>query len=195
MTRFAFAAAPASPRALGAALVCTFALQGCAWTVFTAVDAAGSAIQAGYAIASNYSSPDFVTGEPADVRAVCIEVNPNVSALDLVPAMQIALERRGVGSGVYNPGASPAGCEAQLTYSATVSYGRRSFAQVPVQYVSAIDLTLIEHGRIAVAARYQTGGLDADRFASASVKVRGLIDKIIVDQRAPPPILRTSLAD
>ena len=176
-------------------LLASLALQGCAWTLFTAVDAAGSAIQAGYAIASNYASPAFVTGEPADVRAVCIEVNPNVSVRDLVPAIQLALERRGVRSGVYNPGASPAGCDAELVYNAIVAYGRRSFTQLPVQYVSAIDLTLIEHGRIVITARYETARLDVDRFSSASVKVRGLIDRMVVDRHEAPSIVRTSLSE
>jgi hypothetical protein len=54
---------------------CLLSLSGCAWTLITAADATGSVIQAGYAIASNYSSPTFVNGRPAKIRTVCIEVN------------------------------------------------------------------------------------------------------------------------
>ncbi|MEJ8797040.1 hypothetical protein WKR88_12185 [Trinickia caryophylli] len=168
------------------------ATSGCAWTVFTAVDAAGSAIQAGYAIAANYSSPAYVTGSPANVRMVCIELNPNVSTIDIIPAMQIALEQRGIASGIYNPGAAPAGCEAQLTYSATVSYGRRALAGQAVQYLSAIDMTLVERGRIIVNARYETGGLDTDRYSSTAIKVKGIIDKIVVDKRGAPSLISAS---
>jgi hypothetical protein len=173
--RLAIAAAMAVAAALG--------LDGCAWTIFTALDAAGSTVQAGYAVASNYSSPAFITGSPVAVSAVCIETNPKNSALDLVPALQIALARRGVNSEVYNPGASPAGCEALLTYSATVAYGIRSFGQQPIPYLSAINLTLTEGGRIAVSARYETQDLDADRYSSASSKARGLIDKMILSRK------------
>lgn len=169
--------------ALAIAVAATLGLDGCAWTVFTAVDAAGSTIQAGYAVAANYSSPAFITGSPVAVSAVCIETNPKGSALDLVPALQIALARRGVNSEVYNPGASPAGCEALLTYSATVADGIRSFGQPPIAYLSAISLTLTEGGRIVVSARYETQGLDADRYSSASSKAKRLIDKMIVARK------------
>ncbi|WP_090802112.1 hypothetical protein [Paraburkholderia tuberum] len=146
----------------------TLALDGCAWTLIQAADATGSVIQAGYAIASNYSSPTFVNGRPADLQHLCIEVNPTVSVGDFVPALQLALERRGIHSDIYNPGTSPAGCEARLVYDAAIGYGRRS--------------TLIQSGRILVTARYQTGGLNTDRFSSASVKLGGLIERMVVDR-------------
>jgi hypothetical protein len=178
----------------------TLALDGCAWTLIQAADATGSVIQAGYAIASNYSSPTFVNGRPADVQHVCIEVNPTVSVGDFVPALQLALERRGIRSDVYNPGTSPAGCEARLVYNAAIDYGRRSFSDESIQYLSIIDLTLIQSGRILVTARYQTGGLNTDRFSSASVKLGGLIERMVVDrsdfsrQVQQPQTLQTSQA-
>ena len=64
-----------------AAVLCV-GLSGCAWTLITAADATGSVIQAGYAIASNYSSPTFVNGHPASISTVCIEVNQMVSVGD-----------------------------------------------------------------------------------------------------------------
>ena len=159
-----------------------FGLNGCAWTLIQAADATGSVIQAGYAIAANYSSPTFVNGRPADLRNVCIEVNQTVSVGDFVPALQLALDRRGIRSDVYNPGTSPAGCEARLVYNAAIDYGRRSFSDESIQYLSIIDLTLVQSGRVLVTARYQTGGLNTDRFSSASTKLNGLIDKMVVDQ-------------
>jgi hypothetical protein len=159
-----------------------FGLNGCAWTLISAADATGSVIQAGYAIASNYSSPTFVNGRPADLRHVCIEVNQLVSVGDFVPALQLALDKRGVRSDVYNPGTSPANCEARLVYNAAIDYGRRSFSEDSIQYLSIIDLTLIKDGRILVTARYQTGGLNTDRFSSAAVKLNGLIERMVVDQ-------------
>jgi hypothetical protein len=157
-------------------------LNGCAWTLIQAADATGSVIQAGYAVAANYSSPTFVNGRPADVHHVCIEVNQAVSVGDFVPALQLALDRRGIRSDVYNPGTSPAGCEARLVYNAAIDYGRRSFSDESIQYLSIIDLTLVQDGRILVTARYQTGGLKSDRFSSASTKLNGLIHKMVVDQ-------------
>jgi hypothetical protein len=176
-----------------------FGLDGCAWTLIQAADATGSVIQAGYAIAANYSSPTFVNGRPADLHHVCIEVNPMVSVGDFVPALQLALDRRGIRSDVYNPGTSPAGCEARLVYNAAIDYGRRSFSDESVQYLSIIDLTLIQDGRILVTARYQTGGLNTDRFSSASTKLSGLIDRMVVDQtdfgRQPMQTIQTSQAN
>ncbi|RDJ99207.1 hypothetical protein [Paraburkholderia lacunae] len=169
-------------RRLAAVAVLAFGLNGCAWTLISAADATGSVIQAGYAIASNYSSPTFVNGRPASVHNVCIEVNQTVSVGDFVPALQLALERRGIHSDVYNPGTSPAGCEARLVYNAAIDYGRRSFSDESIQYLSIIDLTLIQNGRILVTARYQTGGLNADRFSNASTKLNGLIERMVVDQ-------------
>ncbi|OLL29643.1 hypothetical protein BTH42_21650 [Burkholderia sp. SRS-W-2-2016] len=181
---------------LAAAL--TLSLNGCAWTLISAADATGSVIQAGYAIASNYSSPTFVNGRPADVQHVCIEVNPTVSVGDFVPALQLVLDRRGIRSDVYNPGTAPAGCEARLVYNAAIEYGRRSFSDASIQYLSIIDLTLIQNGRILVTARYQTGGLNTDRFSSASVKLSGLIERMVIDRtdfaRQPPQTLQTSQA-
>ena len=167
---------------LAASAILAFALNGCAWTLIQAADATGSVIQAGYAIAANYSSPTFVNGRPAELRHVCIEVNQSVSVGDFVPALQLAFDRRGIRSDVYNPGTSPAGCEARLVYNAAIDYGRRSFSDETIQYLSIIDLTLIQNGRILVTARYQTGGLNTDRFSSASTKLNGLIDKMVVDQ-------------
>ena len=166
------------------AAFCLMSLGGCAWTLITAADATGSVIQAGYAIASNYSSPTFINGRRAKISTVCIEVNQLVSVGDFVPALQLALDKRGIRSDVYNPGTSPAGCEARLVYNASVDYGRRSFSDEPMQYLSMIDRTLIQHGRILVTARYQTGGLGVDRYSSASVKLDGLIDKMVVNQIA-----------
>ena len=171
-------------------------LNGCAWTMIQAADATGSVIQAGYAIAANYSSPTFVNGKPADVHHVCIEVNQTVSVGDFVPALQIALDRRGIRSDVYNPGTSPAGCEARLVYNAAIDYGRRAFSDESIQYLSIIDLTLIQNGRILVTARYQTGGLNTDRFSSAATKLGGLIDRMVVDRtnfaRQPMQTIQTS---
>ena len=173
-----------------------FGLNGCAWTLISAADATGSVIQAGYAIAANYSSPTFVNGRPADVHNVCIEVNQTVTVGDFVPALQLALDRHGIRSDVYNPGTSPAGCEARLVYNAAVDYGRRSFSDETIQYLSIIDLTLIQHGRILVTARYQTGGLNTDRFSSASTKLTGLIDRMVIDKNelkpAPMQTIQTS---
>ncbi len=111
----------------------------------------------------------------------------------------VALDRRGIRSDVYNPGTSPAGCEARLVYNAAIDYGRRSFSDETIQYLSIIDLTLIQHGRILVTARYQTGGLNTDRFSTASTKLNGLIDKMVVDQtdlpRQPMQTIQTSLAN
>jgi hypothetical protein len=174
-------------------------LNGCAWTLISAADATGSVIQAGYAIAANYSSPTFVNGQPADLHHVCIEVNPSVSVGDFVPSLQMALERRGIHSDVYNPGTSPAGCEARLVYNAAIDYGRRSFSDESIQYLSIIDLTLIQNGRILVTARYQTGGLNTDRFSSASTKLSGLIARMVVDKNAlarqPMQTIQTSQAN
>ncbi|KAA1005815.1 hypothetical protein FVF58_27855 [Paraburkholderia panacisoli] len=184
---------------LAVAASLAFGLNGCAWTLIQAADATGSVIQAGYAIAANYSSPTFVNGRPADLHHVCIEVNQMVSVGDFVPALQLALERRGIRSDVYNPGTSPAGCEARLVYNAAIDYGRRSFSDESVQYLSIIDLTLIQDGRILVTARYQTGGLNTDRFSSASTKLSGLIDRMVVDQtdfgRQPMQTIQTSQAN
>lgn len=184
---------------LAVAATLALGLNGCAWTLIQAADATGSVIQAGYAIAAGYSSPTFVNGQPADLHHVCIEVNQTVSVGDFVPALQIALNRRGIRSDVYNPGTSPAGCEARLVYNAATDYGRRSFSDESVQYLSIIDLTLIQDGRILVTARYQTGGLNTDRFSSAAIKLRGLIDRMVVDQtdfaRRPMQTIQTSQAN
>src|SRR5882757_2505267 len=93
-------------------------LSGCAWTVITAVDAAGSVVQAGMSIASNHSSPTVINGDQASLHAVCIEWNSMVSVGDFVPALQYALHKRGVQSTVYGAGNSPSSCEATLVYSA-----------------------------------------------------------------------------
>jgi hypothetical protein len=184
---------------LAASASLALGLNGCAWTLISAADATGSVIQAGYAIAANYSSPTFVNGRRADVHNVCIEVNQTVSVGDFVPALQLALDRRGIRSDVYNPGTSPAGCEARLVYNAAIDYGRRSFSDESIQYLSIIDLTLIQNGRILVTARYQTGGLNTDRFSSASTKLTGLIDRMVMDKtpfrQAPMQTIQTSQAN
>ncbi|WP_254699784.1 hypothetical protein [Trinickia violacea] len=167
---------------LACAAAAALVLNGCAWTLITAADAAGSLVQAGFAVSSHYSSPTFVNGDPVALHNVCIEWNQTVSVSDFVPALQLALFRRGVRSDVYNPGASPPGCEARLVYNAAVDYGRDAFSSDAAPYLSAIDLTLIQNGRIAVSARYTTQGLSSDRFASASTKLRGMIDRMVLER-------------
>jgi hypothetical protein len=163
-------------------MACLGALSGCTWTLITAADAAGSLVQAGMSVASKYSSPTFVTGAPASLQSVCIELNQVVATGDFLPSLQLALQRRGVSSMVYNPGTSPPGCEAMLVYSATTSWGERAFSSEPAPYLSAIDLTLLRQGQVVVAARYETGNLNTDRFATARQKVDALVDKMVVRQ-------------
>jgi hypothetical protein len=178
-----------------AAVLC-IGLNGCALTLFTAVDATGSAIQAGYAIASNYPTPTFVNGHPASIDTVCIEVNQMVSVGDFVPALQLALNRRGIRSDVYNPGTAPVSCEARLVYNASVDYGRRSFSDSPVQYLSVIDLTLLQQGQVLVTARYQSGELSMDRFSNTSAKLNSMIQKMVVDRTdLRPRTIQTSQAN
>jgi hypothetical protein len=167
---------------LACAAAAALALNGCAWTLITAADAAGSLVQAGFAVSSHYSSPTFVNGDPVALHNVCIEWNQTVSVGDFVPALQLALARRGVRSDVYNPGASPPGCEARLVYNASVYYGHDAFSSDAAPYLSAIDLTLIENGRIVVSARYTTQGLNSDRFASSLTKLRGMIDRMVLER-------------
>ncbi|WP_321798179.1 hypothetical protein [Caballeronia sp. J97] len=158
------------------------ALSGCTWTLITAADAAGSLVQAGFTVASSYSSPTSVTGPPASLQSVCIELNQNVTTGDFVPVLQVALQRRGVNSVVYNPGTSPPGCEAMLIYGATTSWDRHAFSNEPMPYLKAIDLTLVRQGQILVTARYDTNGLNIDRFASARQKLDALVDRMVVSR-------------
>lgn len=163
------------------------ALSGCTWTAFSAVSATGTMIQAGLAMKANYASPKFVNGRPASVHDVCIEFNTNVPVGDFIPALQLALDRRGVRSEVYNPGTAPPMCEARLVYNAAIDYGRSSFSHDETSpYLSAIELTLLEQNRILVTARYEVRGMGLDRFSSASIKLTGLIDQMVVDQTLLP---------
>ena len=155
-------------------------LSGCALTVISAVDAAGSVVQAGLSIASNHSSPTVINGDKASLHAVCIEWNSMVPVGDFVPALQYALHKRGVESTVYAPGTSSPSCEATLVYSAVTDWGHRTFTDGYTEYLSAINLTLIQHGKIVVAASYATSGAKLDRFASTATKVTALIDNMVV---------------
>ncbi|SAL48809.1 hypothetical protein AWB69_04924 [Caballeronia udeis] len=167
-----------------ASLVCAAVgpclLSGCALTVVSAVDAAGSVVQAGMSIASNHSSPTFVNGDQTSLHTVCIEWNSLVPVGDFVPALQYALHKRGVESTVYGPGNSPPNCEATLVYSAATDWGHRTFTDGYTEYLSAINLTLFKHGKIVVAASYETSGAKLDRFASTTTKVTALINKMVV---------------
>jgi len=158
-------------------------LSGCAWTVITAADAVGSVTQAGFAVASQYSSPTFVSGKPAPVRHVCIELNNSVNDPDIVPALRVALSSYGVTSMVYNVGTSPPDCEARLTYNASLDFGHREFSDGYTRYLSTIDLTL-QHGNDSVVAHYQTEGLNTDRFATTATKMRGLIKRMVISPNA-----------
>jgi hypothetical protein len=163
-----------------ALLACVTAQSGCTWTLITAADAAGSLVQAGMTVASKYSTPTFVTGTPASLRTVCIELNQTVAAGDFVPVLQLALQRRGVTSTIYNAGTSPPGCEAMLVYSASTRWDKRAFSDEPMAYLSAIDLTLLRQGQVLVTARYEARETTPDRFASAKQKVDALVERMVV---------------
>lgn len=182
--------------AAAALATATLTLHGCAWTLISAVDATGSVIQAGFAAATHYSSPSFVNGAPIDVSHICIELNQNVTTGDFVPALQTVLTQRGVQSDLYGPGTAPPGCEARLVYSAAIDYGRRAFSDESTPYLSTIDLTLLQRGRVVVTARYETRGLATDRFSSASTKLGGLVGRMVVDRHTQnAPALQAARAD
>ncbi|HTH62763.1 MAG TPA: hypothetical protein VL689_21760 [Paraburkholderia sp.] len=166
----------------GAALLATLALNGCAWTLITAADATGSVIQAGYAVASNYSSPRFVTGRPVDLPSICIENNPMVTSADFLPSLQLVLAQRGVKSDVYGAGAEPASCQGRLIYNASIEFGRPTFSDESRAYLSTIDMTIFVRNEIAVTARYEVHGLSTDRYSSTAVKLKGLVKSMVVDQ-------------
>jgi hypothetical protein len=165
-----------------AALAAAFALNGCAWTLITAADATGSVIQAGYAVAANYSSPRFFTGEPANVGSICIEVNPMVSAADFVPSLQLALADRGVRSDLYSAGTEPISCEARLVYNASIDFGRPTFSDDSRAYLSTINITIFQHNHMVATAHYEVHGLGTDRYSSAAVKLKGMVDHMVLDQ-------------
>lgn len=169
--------------------------SGCAWTLVSAADAVGSVTQAGFAVASRVSSPTYVTGTPLPVKHVCIEINNQVNLADLVPALRVALASRGVTSMVYNAGNAPPDCESRLTYTASMDYGQREFSDGYTRYLSTIDLRLV-HGNEIVVAHYQTEGLNIDRFATTSTKMRGLVRQMVVPvqdtQMAAVPLQRSS---
>ena len=167
---------------LGAALGAALALNGCAWTLITAADATGSVIQAGYAVASNYSSPRFVTGRPVNLTSICIENNPMATAADFVPSLQLVLAQRGVSSDVYSPGTEPVNCAGRLVYNASIEFGRPPFGDDSRAYLSTINLAIFTHNHIAVTARYEVRGLGTDRYSSAAVKLKGLVENMVVDQ-------------
>jgi hypothetical protein len=170
-------------RAGAAALAAALALNGCAWTLITAADATGSVIQAGYAVASSYSSPRFVTGEPVSVSSICIEMNPLVTSADFLSSLQVALAERGVRSDVYSPGTEPANCEARLVYNASIEFGRPTFSDESRAYLSTINMTIFRHNRSAVTAHYEVHGLSTDRYSSAAVKLKGLVRSMVLDNR------------
>lgn len=167
---------------IGVTLAAALGLNGCAWTLITAADATGSVIQAGYAVASNYSSPRFITGRPVNVTSVCIENNPMVTAADFVPSLQLVLAQRGVQSDVYSPGTEPVSCDARIVYNASIEYGRPTFSDDSQAYLSTINLAILLRNHIAVSARYEVRGLGTDRYSSAAVKLKGLVDGMVVDQ-------------
>lgn len=167
---------------LGVASAAALALNGCAWTLITAADATGSMIQAGYAVASNYSSPKFVTGRPVNLSSICIENNPMVTSGDFVPSLQLVLSQRGVTSDVYGAGTEPVSCEGRLVYNASIEFGKPTFSDESRAYLSTINLTIFMHNHIAVTGRYEVRGLGTDRYSSAAVKLKGLLDSMVVDQ-------------
>jgi len=172
-----------------AAAVALSSLSGCAWTLVSAADAVGSLTQAGFSVASQYSSPTYVTGTRAAVHHVCIELNNAVNDENLVPALRVGLSSWGVTSMVYNAGTSPPDCEAKLTYTATMDFGHREYSDGYTRYLSLVDLRLT-HGNDIVVAHYQTEGLNLDRFSTTSTKMRSLIHQMIVS----PKEQRTTLA-
>lgn len=55
-------------------------------------------------------------GNPVYVRYVCLEVNHDATANDVLPMIEDSLRRRGIQYGLWNTGTMPAGCDAVLTY-------------------------------------------------------------------------------
>jgi hypothetical protein len=164
--------------------------SGCTLTALSAIGAVGAVAQAGLEAKQVYSPPRYINGHAAMVSEVCIEYNAEVPLSDFLPALQLALEERGVRSEVYNPGTAPPSCESRLVYNALIDYGKSSFADETTPYLAAVDITLMQQNHILVTARYQVHGAGGpDKYSSATTTLKHLISQMVVDRLHPlmPP--------
>jgi len=112
--------------------------------------------------------PAEVMGE---MHRVCIERNPRVLLLDLVPALQDGFRRHGIETAVYDAPV-PTDCQFVLTYTARQAWDI-------VSYLKSVQLVLLAGGRMVGTADYRHGGGASSKWASTSAKISPLVDELL----------------
>lgn len=137
-----------------------------------------------------------VSGVPKDtiyharqpISEVCIQYNPLVQMVDIVPALQLALRANQIESRVYEEGAVVGSkCAYWLRYNAQVAWDKPPFADAYQTYVSAAGLTLqTDAGQILSSSNYSVESYyGLSKWASTHDKLAPVVSALV--SGSPPP--------
>jgi len=112
---------------------------------------------------------------------VCIAFNPDVQSMEMVPAIQAALQQRQIESRVFDSVASSLMCPAWLHYAAVIAWDTPPMTSGFRSYVSQAWLTLkTDDGRVLASSSFALGGvLEIGKWASTQDKVDAVINALL----------------
>lgn len=171
-----------------------FVLQGCAagpfGTFYTvqAIKATGT-MAAVNLQASAGEAKDTVYHARQPISEICIQYNPQVQMVDIVPALQLALRANQIESRVYEEGAVVGSkCPYWLRYNAQVAWDKPPFTEKFQTYVSAAGLTLqSDSGQVLASSNYSVdgSGYGTSKWASTHDKLASAVSALV--SGSPPP--------
>jgi hypothetical protein len=115
------------------------------------------------------------------VKKVCIEFNPVASVPDVVPALQIELQKHQVDSRVYEAWIPLDECEVWLKYSAYIAWDIPPMSSDYRAYVTRATLTLrSSNGSVLSSSNYELGtGFGVGKWASAQSKLAPVVTALL----------------
>uniref|UniRef100_UPI001C0ECB41 hypothetical protein n=1 Tax=Arcanobacterium phocae TaxID=131112 RepID=UPI001C0ECB41 len=117
----------------------------------------------------------------APVSEVCIEFNPDVPVVDILPALQIELKTHRVDSRVYAAGGGATGCAHWLRYVAYADWDSPPFESSKRLYLRNAALTLQRaDGRVLSHSQYDAGtGVLSGKWAPTRQKLAPVVTALI----------------
>ncbi|WP_322045798.1 hypothetical protein [Paraburkholderia sp. J67] len=107
----------------------------------------------------------YVNGASIMARRVCIEVNEQTPASNIVSAIQVALHQQGVDSSLFSRGTVPPECRTVLNYSvmlAPVDDGDSKNND----FWSSVDINILQDDVVMATAHYEANEYKSHSIAS-----------------------------
>jgi len=135
-------------------------------------------------LALSQASPEAsntISHPHAAFNDVCIAFNPQTQVPDIVPALQSALQERGIQSRIYDNPLAARQCPVWLEYSAQFEWARPPLASDYRRFIHSAQLTLrSDKGQVLSTSEYQLDPfMNRSKWADTRTKMAPVISALI----------------